>query len=329
MRPFAYERAGDVAGALALLAQHPNAAVIAGGTNLVDHMKLGIASPDVLVDVSRLPFDRIEELGDGGLRVGAGVRNADLAADVRVRRRAPVLAEALLAGASGQLRNLATTAGNLLQRTRCVYFQDVTTPCNKREPGTGCSAIDGWSRHHAVLGASRDCVAVHPSDMAVAMAMLDATVRVTSPDGERTIAIADLHRLPGDEPDVDTTLRHGELITAVDLPPPRRAARSRYRKVRDRASYAFALVSVAAAIEVRDATVVDVRIALGGVAHTPWRARRAEDALRGRPSEASEFRRAAEAELVDAVALRDNGFKIPMTRNLITSVLAELAADPA
>jgi xanthine dehydrogenase YagS FAD-binding subunit len=325
VKPFEYQRPLDVAGAVALLAERPNAVFLAGGTNLVDHMKLGIAAPDMVIDVSRLPLDRIEERDGGGLRVGAGVRNADLAADRIVRTRYPVLAEALLAGASGQLRNLATTAGNLLQRTRCVYFQDVTTPCNKRQPGTGCSARDGWTRHHAIFGASAECVAVHPSDMAVAMSILDAVVHVQGPAGERTIGLADLHRLPGDEPDRDTTLARGELITAVDIPPLPVARRSHYRKVRDRASYAFALVSVAAALEVRDGTVVDVRLALGGVAHAPWRARRAEDALRGRPAEPAEFRRAADAELAAAEPLRDNAFKVPMARNVISSMLTDLA----
>jgi xanthine dehydrogenase YagS FAD-binding subunit len=325
VKPFDYRRAADVAGAVSLLAQHHHAAVLAGGTNLVDHMKLGIAAPDVVVDVSRLPFDRIEAREDGGLRIGAGVRNSVLAADRTVRSRYPVLAEALLAGASGQLRNLATTAGNVMQRTRCAYFQDVTTPCNKRQPGTGCSAVDGWTRYHAIFGASPSCIAVHPSDMAVAMAALDATVHVLGPDGERTIAFEDFHRLPGDHPERDTTLARDELIVAVELPALPATTRSRYRKVRDRASYAFALVSVAAVLEVRDGVVADARIALGGVAHKPWRARLAEAAIRHQHVDADVFRRAADLELAAARPLRDNAFKVRMARNLISSVLTDLA----
>jgi xanthine dehydrogenase YagS FAD-binding subunit len=325
VRPFHYERAADPDGAVATVAARPGAVFLAGGTNLVDHMKLGVESPELLVDVSRsLPAD-IAALPGGGLRIGAGVRNADLAADMRIRERYPALAQALLSGASGQLRNLATTGGNLLQRTRCAYFRDPTTPCNKREPGTGCSARDGYTRHHAILGASQHCVATHPSDMAVALLAFDAVVRVVGPDGEREIAIADLHRLPGDAPQRDTTLEHGELITAVDLPDLPIAARSAYRKVRDRASFAFAVVSVAAALEVQDGVVADVRIALGGVAHVPWRAATAEAALRGGPATGAAFAAAADAELQAAEPLRDNAFKVPLARNLIARVLGELA----
>jgi xanthine dehydrogenase YagS FAD-binding subunit len=326
VRPFEYERADDAGAAVAAVAQRPDAAFLAGGTNLVDHMKLGVASPELLVDVSRLALDQVEELPGGGLRVGANVRNSELAAHPLVRARYPMLSHALLAGASGQLRNLATTGGNLLQRTRCVYFQDVTTPCNKREPGSGCSALEGYTRYHAVLGASEHCVATHPSDMAVALAALDAVVRVQGPDGEREIPIAELHRLPGDEPERDTTLAHGELITAVDLPELPVAARSTYRKVRDRASYAFALVSVAAALAVEDGSVSDVRIAFGGLAHKPWRAERAEQALRGAPATDESFAAAADAELEAAEPLRDNAFKLPMARGALTAVLRELAA---
>jgi xanthine dehydrogenase YagS FAD-binding subunit len=326
VRPFDYERAVDAGAAVAAVAQRPGAAFLAGGTNLVDHMKLGVASPELLVDVSRLPLDEVEELPGGGLRVGANVRNSELAAHPLVRARYPMLSHALLAGASGQLRNLATTGGNLLQRTRCVYFQDVTTPCNKREPGSGCSALEGYTRYHAVLGASEHCVATHPSDMAVALIALDATVRVQGPEGERAIPIAELHRLPGDEPQRDTTLAHGELITAVELPELPLAARSTYRKVRDRASYAFALVSVAAALEVEDGVVRDVRIAFGGLAHKPWRAERAEQELRGAPASDESFGAAADAELEAAEPLRDNAFKLPMARGALTAVLRELAA---
>jgi xanthine dehydrogenase YagS FAD-binding subunit len=327
VRPFEYRRADDPAGAVAAVASRPDAAFLAGGTNLVDHMKLGVASPDLLVDVTRLPFDRIEPLPGGGVRIGAAVRNSDLAADPMIRGRWPALAQALLAGASGQLRNLATTGGNLLQRTRCVYFQDVTTPCNKREPGSGCSALEGWTRHHAILGASEHCVATHPSDMAVAMSALDATVVVLGGRGERTIPVVDLYRLPGDEPERDTVLEHGELITAVELPPPPEGSRSAYRKVRDRASYAFALVSVAALVEAGGGVVRDARIALGGVAHKPWRATRMEEALRGAPATEESFRAAADAELAAARPLPGNAFKVPMARNTLVAVLRDLVAE--
>jgi xanthine dehydrogenase YagS FAD-binding subunit len=327
MRPFRYERADDVPGAVAMLAGAPNGAFLAGGTNLVDHMRLGVATPDVLVDVRRLTSDRIEELPDGGMRIGAGVSNSDLAADRTIRRRYPMLSEALLSGASGQLRNIATTGGNLLQRTRCVYFQDVTTPCNKREPGSGCSAREGYHRELAILGASEACIATHPSDMAVAMVALDAVVRTHGPGGERTIPLTELHRLPGEQPERDTVLERGELITAVDLPPLPVATSSRYRKVRDRASYAFALVSVAAALDVADGAVRDVRVALGGVAHKPWRARKAEQALRGAPATEASFRAAAEAELADARPLPGNAFKVPLARNVVATTLLELVEE--
>jgi xanthine dehydrogenase YagS FAD-binding subunit len=326
--PFGYQRAENVDGAVATVSRNPNAAFLGGGTNLVDHLKLGVASPELLVDVTGLPLDRIEPLPDGGVRIGAGVRNSDLAADPTIRSRYPVLSQALLSGASGQLRNLATTGGNLLQRTRCGYFQDVSTPCNKRAPGSGCSAVDGYARYHAILGASQQCVAVHPSDMAVAMTALDAAVLVQGPDGERRIPLVDFHRLPGDAPQRDTVLAHGELITAVDLPPLPAARRSRYRKVRDRASYAFALVSVAALVDVGGdiggGTVRDARIALGGIAHKPWRATRAEEVLRGAPATEETFRRAADAELATAQPLPDNAFKVPLARNTLVSVLRDL-----
>src|SRR5258706_4775715 len=249
MNPFRYERAADAQAAVAALAAAPNGAFLGGGTNLVDHMRLGVAHPDLLIDTTHLPFDRIEPLPDGGLRIGALGRNSELAADRTIRQRYPVLSEALLAGASGQLRNLATTGGNLLQRTRCVYFQDVSKPCNKRTPGSGCSARAGYHRELAILGTSQACIATHPSDMAVALVALDAVVRVLGPGGARASPLGYFYRLPGDEPHRDTVLAHGELITAIDLPPLAFAARSRYRKVRDRASYAFALVAVAAALD--------------------------------------------------------------------------------
>lgn len=327
MIPFEHMHATGTETAVRAVAGRPGARFLAGGTNLVDHMKLGIADPDLLVDVSRLPLDRIEELPDGGLRIGATVRNSDLAAHALVRERYPALSQALLAGASGQLRNMATTGGNLLQRTRCVYFQDVTTPCNKREPGQGCGALGGYTRYHAIFGASEHCVAVHPSDMTVALTALDATVTVLGTDGPREIPVAELHRLPRDRPDRDTVLDHGDLIVSVQLPASPRAALSCYRKVRDRASYAFALVSVAAAIELRDGLVADARIALGGVAHKPWRAERAEAALRGRPATRRTFESAAEAELATAEPLHDNAFKLPMLRNTLVSVLAGLTAE--
>jgi xanthine dehydrogenase YagS FAD-binding subunit len=327
MKPYHYEQARDIPGAVAALAEQPNAKYLAGGTNLVDLMKLEIMTPDVLVDVRRLTSDRIEETEDGGVRIGAAVTNSDLAADRTIRSRYPVLSQALLSGASGQLRNLATTGGNLLQRTRCVYFYDTTTPCNKREPRSGCSAIEGHNKDHAILGASEHCVATHPSDMAVAMTALEAFVNVHGPDGERRIPIEDLHRLPGDEPERDTTLEHGELITVVDLPPLDLAYNSKYRKVRERASYAFALVSVAAALDVEDGVVRDVRLALGGVAHKPWRATKAEEALRGEPAGEENFRAAAEIELEDARPLRENAFKVPLARNVITRTLLELSEE--
>ncbi|HEY0394640.1 MAG TPA: xanthine dehydrogenase family protein subunit M [Candidatus Elarobacter sp.] len=325
MTPFRYERASDAGAAVAALAAAPHAAFLGGGTNLVDLMKLGVAAPDVLVDVARLPHDRIEVRADGSVRIGAAVKNSVLAADRTIRERYPVLAQALLSGASGQLRNLATTGGNLLQRTRCLYFQDVTKPCNKRHPGSGCPARDGAHRNLAILGASEACIATHPSDMAVAMAALDAVVQVQGPRGERAVPLVEFHRLPGDAPQRDTVLEHGELITAVDLPPLAFAARSRYRKVRDRASYAFALVSVAAALELDGGRVRDVRIALGGVAHKPWRASRAEAALRGAAADEAAFRRAIDAELAAATPLRDNGFKVPLARNAVVRTLLELA----
>lgn len=327
MNPFLYERAPDAAKAVAAVAGHEHAAFLGGGTNLVDHMRLGVASPDLLVDVSRLPFDSVEALPGGGVRIGSAVRNSDLAAHPLIRTRYTALSEALVAGASGQLRNVATTAGNLMQRTRCAYFQDITTPCNKRQPGTGCAAIDGYTRYHAILGASEHCVAVHPSDMAVAMMALEAEVTVLNADGERRIPLVDFYRLPGDTPARDTVLEHGDLITAVDLPDLPVAMRSTYRKVRDRASYAFALISVAAALELADGVVRDARIALGGVAHKPWRALRAERLLRGAPATAESFRRAADAELADAQPQRDNAFKVPMARNTLVAVLRDLCQE--
>ncbi|WP_194819958.1 xanthine dehydrogenase family protein subunit M [Nocardia sp. XZ_19_385] len=329
MIPFEYRRPTSAQDAVAMVTARPDAAYLGGGTNLVDHMKLGIAAPQLLVDVSRLPLADVEEIADGGLRIGAGVRNSDLAAHPLVRSRYPALSRALLAGASGQLRNLATTGGNLLQRTRCPYFQDVTTPCNKRDPGTGCSAIGGYLRYHAIFGASEECVATHPSDMAVALAMLDARVVVHNVDGARRIPLADFYRLPGDRPDQDTVLTHGQLITAVELPAPPPAAQSTYRKVRDRASFAFALVSVAAelVLDSGGAEITSARIALGGVAHKPWRATEAEAVLRRAPATTETFMRAARAELAAAKPLDGNAFKVDLTQRTLVSVLRSLTEE--
>ncbi|MGW4395119.1 FAD binding domain-containing protein [Amycolatopsis nivea] len=330
MKPFAYGKPATTAEAVRAVAAEPSAMFLAGGTNLVDHLKLGVARPERLVDVTGLMSTEIRE-ADGELVIGAGVRNSDLAADRRVRERYPVLAEALLSGASPQLRNMATVGGNPLQRTRCVYFQDVTTPCNKRSPGSGCSALGGYTRHHAILGASDQCVATHPSDMAVAMAMLDARVHVLGPSGERTLPFTDLHRLPGEHPERDTVLEHGELITDITLPATSWSRRSTYRKVRDRASYAFALVSVAVGLSISDGIVEDVRLAFGGIAHKPWRAERAEEVLRGARPSADVFRAAADAELADARALDGldggNAFKIPLAARTLTAVLRDLTAE--
>ena len=310
MKPFTYERADDVPGALRAVAGRPNAKFIAGGTNLIDLMKVRVETPAHLVDVNHLPLNGIEEAPDGGLRIGALVRNHDLAGDLRVRKRYPVLSQALLAGASGQLRNRATTAGNLLQRTRCPYFYNQGTPCNKREPGSGCGALKGANRIHAVLGASDACIAVNPSDMAVAMSALDAKVEAAGPDGQaRTIPIGELHTLPGDKPQVDTTLKPGELITGVTLPPPPAGGQA-YRKVRDRASYAFALISVA---------VAGRQVALGGMAHKPWRATRLEAALRAGASPQD----AADAELAPARGYGGNDFKIPLASRTLVRTLAQ------
>jgi xanthine dehydrogenase YagS FAD-binding subunit len=325
VKPFRYLRAEDAASAVATVTSTPGAAYLAGGTNLVDLMKLGVAVPDVLVDVSRLPLDTVEPSADGGLHIGAGVRNSELAGHPDVRRRFPVLAHALLAGASGQLRNQATVGGNLLQRTRCPYFQDVTKPCNKRRAGTGCPARAGDHRNLAILGGSPACIATNPSDMCVALAALDAVVVVEEPAGERRLPLTDLHRLPGDDPGRDTVLPPGALVTAVEVPPLAFGATSAYRKVRDRASYAFAVASVAAALEVADGRVRDVRLALGAVAPKPWRAWRAEEALRGGEASEEAFRAAIDLELLAAEPLRDNAFKVPLVRNVVARTLADLA----
>ncbi|MEV0163271.1 FAD binding domain-containing protein [Nonomuraea fuscirosea] len=322
MKPFEYARAASPAEAVRGFA--PGTMYLGGGTNLVDLMKLGVAEPERLLDVSRLPLDAIEQTDGDRVRVGATVRNTDLAAHPVIRSRYPMLARAVLAGASGQVRNVATVGGNLLQRTRCTYFQDVSRPCNKRRPGSGCPAIEGDHAGLAVLGASDACVATHPSDMAVALAALGADVHVTGPGGDRIIPMPGLHRLPGDEPERDTVLEPGDLITAVELPPPPPGA-SHYRKVRERSSFAFALVSVAAVLDVRDGAVAGCRIALGGVAHVPWRAERAEQALIGGPATGEAFLQAAETELEQAGPLPRNAYKVPLARNLIVATLEELA----
>jgi len=324
VEPFRYERVEEMGGAVAAIGAAPDAKFLGGGTNLVDLMRLGVERPSVLVDVTRLPFGQIDDLPDGGLRIGAGVRNSDLAADARVRSRFPVLAQALLAGASGQLRNFATTGGNLLQRTRCAYFQDVSTPCNKREPGSGCSAIAGEHHNHAIIGHSERCVATHPSDMAVALAALGAAVQLVGPEGARSIPVVDFHRLPGESPQRDTVLEANELITAVDVPPLAFADRSLYRKVRERASFAFALVSVAAALDVVGGEVRDVRIAFGGLAHKPWRAQAAEAVLLGGAADERQFAKAADAELEQADPLRDNAYKVELARSTLVRTLLEL-----
>ena len=328
MTPFSYTRAADAAQA-SRQAGAIGAKYLGGGTNLVDLMRETIERPAALVDVTGLD-DGIEERDDGSLLIGAAARNTAVAEHRAVRTRYPVLARAILAGASGQIRNMATVGGNILQRTRCTYFYDNEgARCNKRMPGQGCDAIDGFNRIHAILGASPACVATHPSDMCVALAALGAVLHLDGAGGGRTVPLVALHRLPGDHPEIETVLAPGELITAVELPALSFGRHSTYRKVRDRASYAFALVSVAAALQLEEGRVKDVRLALGGVAAKPWRAFNAEAALRGQPAGAPAFQAAAEAELADAAPLRDNGFKIELARRVIAAVLGELAGDAA
>lgn len=327
MKPFAYARAADTADALRLLDQLPNARFLAGGTNLVDLMREQIEQPEALVDITGLPLNRIHEHPDGSLLIGATVTNTALAQHLGVRERFPMLAQAILFGASGQIRNMATVGGNLLQRTRCPYFYDLAAVCNKRQPGAGCDALAGFNRNNAILGASESCVATHPSDMCVALAALDATIHVTGPQGDRAIPFAEFYLLPGDRPDLETTLQPDELITGIEIPPLPFARHSRYRKVRDRASYAFALVSVAAALEVEDGVVTQIRLALGGVAPRPWRAFAAERVLRGVAATPENFRQAAEAELAPARGLHHNAFKIELAKRTIASVLAEMSGQ--
>ncbi|EIZ78757.1 FAD-binding molybdopterin dehydrogenase [Novosphingobium sp. Rr 2-17] len=327
MTPFRYARAADTAAAIREAAT--GARYLGGGTNLIDLMREHVEQPYALVDVTGLPA-AIEPTAEGGLLIGAAVRNTALAEHPEVRTRYPALTRAIVAGASAQIRNMATVGGNLLQRTRCAYFYDEAgSRCNKRQPGAGCDAIEGFNRNHAILGASSACVATHPSDMAVALAAYDAVVHLSSATGDRRVALTDLHRLPDDRPNIETLLEPGELITAIELPALPFSARSTYRKVRDRSSYAFALVSVAVAVDIADERMRGVRIALGGVAHKPWRASKAEAALIGEEANEASFAQAAEAELADAQALSGNGFKIELARRTIVAVLAELAGDAA
>jgi xanthine dehydrogenase YagS FAD-binding subunit len=324
MQPFRFvaadtERvAHDAAGA--------DARFLAGGTTLVDLMKLHVERPRILIDINRLPLTAVELLPDGGVRVGALVRNSDMARHETIRSRYPVLSEAILAGASVQLRNMATTGGNLLQRTRCYYFRDPSQPCNKRQPGSGCGAIDGYNRIHAVLGGSDRCIATHPSDMCVALAALDAVVVLRGHDGERRVPVTEFHLLPGDHPELESVVAPGELITAVEIPPLPFARRSTYVKVRDRASYAFALASAAVALDVDGGVVRAARVALGGVATKPWRARDAERVLAGRRADAAAFRDAADAALDGAVPRAHNAFKIELAKRTIVRALARAGA---
>lgn len=322
---FEYARATDIADAVRQKAADPGAKFIAGGTNLIDLMKENVERPSRLIDISRLPLNRVEEAPDGGLRIGALVPNSDLAYHPLVEQRYPILSSAIVAGASPQLRNMASTGGNLLQRTRCYYFYDTATPCNKRDPGSGCPAINGLNRMHAILGTSEACIATHPSDMCVALAALDARVLVTGPAGDRAIPFAEFHRLPGDTPEIDTNLDPGEMITAVELPAKGFPENYTYLKIRDRLSYAFALVSVAAALELEGDTIRQARVALGGVAHKPWRDPAAETALEGQVANEATFSRAADLLLRDARGFTHNAFKIDLARKTVIRALTQAA----
>jgi xanthine dehydrogenase YagS FAD-binding subunit len=326
---FEYVRASSVADALSQMAASPGAKFIAGGTNLVDLMKVHVEQPAKLIDVSRLPLNKVEETAEGGLRIGALVRNTDLAYHPLVERRYPMLSSAIMAGASQQLRNMASVGGNLLQRTRCAYFYDIAMACNKREPGSGCAAIGGHNRMHAILGTSDACIAVFPSDMCVALAVLEAKVHVTGPRGDRVIALLDFHRLPGDTPQRDTNLEADELITAVELPPQGFSANYTYLKIRDRLSYAFALVSVAVGLQLDGGKVKQARFALGGVAHKPWRNAKAEAALDGQPANEATFARAADIVLGEAKGFGHNTFKIDLARRAIVRALSQAARGAA
>jgi xanthine dehydrogenase YagS FAD-binding subunit len=325
MRPFAYARPDTVPAAIRAATETPGTRYLAGGTNLVDLMRADVEHPATLIDITALPLKEIEQLPDGTVRIGALAKNSQVAAHPLIRTHYPVLTQAILAGASGQLRNMATVGGNLLQRTRCHYFYDTAAPCNKRTPGEGCAALTGHTRNHAILGTSPHCIATHPSDMCVALTALDATVETESPAGTRRFPLTALHNPPGTTPNVDTTLHPHELITAVELPPLPAAKNSRYRKVRDRASYAFALVSTAAALQTDDGHITTAHIALGGVATHPWRAHKAEAVLKNAPATRSTFQAAAEAELAAANPSPDNSFKVPLAIRVLTATLAELA----
>ncbi|MEA2760426.1 MAG: xanthine dehydrogenase YagS FAD-binding subunit [Methylobacteriaceae bacterium] len=322
---FEYSRAGDVADAVRQIAADPGAKFIAGGTNLVDLMKYDVERPARLIDISRLPLTKVEETATGGLRIGALVPNSDLTYHPLIAERYPVVGSAILAGASQQLRNMASTGGNLLQRTRCSYFYDVATPCNKREPGSGCSAINGHNRMHAILGTSETCIATHPSDLCVALAVLEAKVHVAGPASERVIAFEDFHRLPGDTPQRDTNLEANEIITAIELPARGFAKSYTYLKIRDRLSYAFALISVAAVLELEGDTIEEARLALGGVAHKPWRDKAAEAALRGQPALPATFKNAADILLRGAKGYGHNDFKIELARRATVRALRQAA----
>ncbi len=329
MNPFTYSRASDANQAVAEISAKPQGKFLGGGTNLIDLMKMGVETPAQLIDINRLPLAQIEELPNGkGLRLGALARNSDVAEHSLIKTRYPVLSEALLSGASPQLRNMATVGGNLLQRTRCYYFYDPAFPqCNKRKPGSGCGALEGYNRIHAILGQSEACIATNPSDMCVALAALDAIVRVRGPNGEREIPMTDFHRLPGDTPERDTNLKPDELIVAVDLPAMPFAMRSHYLKVRDRASYAFALVSVAAVLDLdSNKTIKAARVALGGVAHKPWRAEKVGKELTGKKADEKTFRDAAEVELAAAKGYKHNSFKIELAKRAIVRALSTVAA---
>jgi xanthine dehydrogenase YagS FAD-binding subunit len=328
MKPFAFTRASNSQTAIQVVIRNRAAKFIAGGTNLVDLMKEDVEQPNHLVDINRLALTRIEER-NGGLRLGALARNSDTANHRLVREHFPLVSQAILSGASAQLRNAATNGGNLMQRTRCYYFYDVAMPCNKREPGSGCGALEGFNRMHAILGASQQCIAVHPSDMCVALTALDAVVQVEGPEGPRSIPFAEFHRLPGDTPQLDTNLKHGELITAIDLPAAASAfsAHSYYLKIRDRASYAFALVSIAAALDIQNGTIRQARLALGGVAHKPWRAPEAEAVLNGAPANQETFRRAAAAALEKAQGYKYNSFKVELGWRGIVRALTVAAGE--
>ena len=322
---FDYIKARDVGDAVKQIGADPNARFIAGGTNLIDLIKENVARPTRLIDITGLPLTEIKETDAGGLRIGALVPNSDLAYDERITKHYPLLSSAILAGASAQLRNMASTGGNLLQRTRCLYFYDASMPCNKREPGTGCGAIDGFNRMNAVLGWSQSCIAVHPSDMCVALAVLEATVHVTGPKGERVIPFADFHRLPGDTPELDTNLAHDEIIIAVELPPEGFNRNYSYLKIRDRLSYAFALVSVAAGLELENGAIKSGRVGLGGVAHKPWRIPDAERSLKGQRPDRKVFAEVADAILRDASGFAHNSFKIELARRAIVRTLEQAA----